>query len=72
MAIEYGEPIKRHEERAVCRKCGNEYIRTVEDQVIGFREKSEDMCPYCGHVNGTSMDYDFYSRSRKLEDDGKE
>ena len=62
MAVEYGKKINRYEDRAVCGKCGRAYIRVTEDQVIGFREKDEDICPYCGYVNGTSMDYDFYNR----------
>ena len=42
-----------------CPKCNKKYKQFTEDQVPGFRDKSEDICPYCRNVNGTSMDVEY-------------
>ena len=47
------------EQIVTCSKCGRSYRQIEEDQVPGFRIKSEDECPYCGHVNHTSMSYEY-------------
>lgn len=44
-----------------CNHCGKFYILYLENQVIGNRSKDEDICPYCNHVNGCSMDYEFHN-----------
>ena len=44
-----------------CSHCKKKYVRYSEPQIPGFREKSEDICPYCSHINGYSMDYDYES-----------
>lgn len=45
--------------RTICPKCKREYIENREEQVIGFRERSENVCPYCGYVLGSSMEWDY-------------
>ena len=46
----------------VCAHCGQPYIRLCEEQVPGFRDKSEDICPYCHKSNGCSMETEYDSR----------
>ena len=48
-------------EKVKCNHCGKFYIQYLENQVIGNRSKDEDICPYCNHVNGCSMDYEFHN-----------
>lgn len=49
-----------------CTNCNQFYRQYVEDQVIGCRQMSEDICPYCGHIAGKSMDVEY--TNRKVED----
>ena len=49
-----------------CSHCHKKYIQTTEEQVPGFRDRDDDICPYCGESNGSSMDVEY--RNRKLED----
>lgn len=44
---------------AKCPKCGKSYVQNYEEQVPGFRDRSEDICPYCGSVNGSSMEVEY-------------
>ena len=44
---------------AKCSKCGKSYVQNYEEQVPGFRDRSEDICPYCGSVNGSSMEVEY-------------
>lgn len=44
-----------------CPKCGKKYRQDKEEQVPGFRDRSYDICPYCGEVNGSSMDVDYFN-----------
>ena len=55
------QELETYEDAVVCQHCGKRYKRIREEQVIGFRERSEDYCPYCGESNGSSMDWDFYN-----------
>lgn len=45
-----------------CSACKKKYKQIITEQVPGFRDTSEDECPYCGHINHTSMsvEYDNY------------
>lgn len=72
MAMYFNEngQIQHYEESsgtAVCKACGKRYIRSTEEQVPGFRDKSYDDCPYCGHTNGSSMDEEYHNS--KMEGD---
>ena len=49
------------EEKIVCKKCGKQYLQWEENQIPGFRSRDEDVCPYCGNINGTSMDVEFHN-----------
>ena len=46
---------------AVCSSCLKIYRQTLKKQVPGFREREEDSCPYCGNVNGSSMEHDYWN-----------
>ena len=52
---------------AKCKKCGKPYRQECEEQVPGFRDRDYDICPYCGHENGSSMSYEYYNH--KLSDE---
>lgn len=49
-----------------CRQCGKSYYQKCIEQIPGFREVDEDICPYCHKSNGCSGDYEFFNY--KLED----
>lgn len=48
-----------------CKYCEKAYFQETEEQVPGFRDRSYDICPYCGKENGSSMEEDYYNS--KLE-----
>ena len=54
------------DEIITCPHCGKKYLQWTEDQTPGFRIKDEDICPYCGHENGSSMSVEFHNR--RMED----
>ena len=54
------------QQKVVCGKCHKTYLQETVEQVAGFREVDDDVCPYCGHVNGRSGDVEFFNH--KLED----
>ena len=33
----------------------------MNEQLSGFREREEDICPYCDYVNDSSMKYDYWN-----------
>ena len=45
----------------ICKKCGKEYLQGCEEQVPGFRDMSEDICPYCNNLNGSSMLVEYHN-----------
>lgn len=45
----------------LCSKCRMKYRQRTVEQVPGFREIDEDICPFCGYVNGRSSDVEFYN-----------
>lgn len=51
----------------VCKICGKRYRQSVEEQVPGFRDRSEDICPYCNKSNGSSMSEEY--TNSKLSDE---
>ena len=42
-----------------CPNCGKAYTQYCEEQVAGFRDRSYDICPYCKHENGSSMEVEY-------------
>lgn len=55
----------------VCQCCHKLYRSSEVEQIPGFREKEDDMCPYCGHINRQSMSYDFYNSELQPEEIAK-
>ena len=45
----------------ICSFCLKIYRQTLNEQLSGFREREEDICPYCDYVNDSSMKYDYGS-----------
>lgn len=45
--------------QVTCPACGKVYLQQCEDQVPGFRDRSEDICPYCKALNGSSMSVEY-------------
>lgn len=54
-----------------CDYCHKPYEQTVTEQVPGFRERDEDICPYCGKINHSSCDVE-YSNSKLSDEKLKE
>ena len=48
-----------YETTVTCSKCKKTYRQVCEDQEPGFRMRDEDICPYCGNVNGSSMSVEY-------------
>ena len=46
----------------VCNHCGKEYHQVRSRQLEGHRFKEEDICPYCGRSNGSSLEWEFENR----------
>lgn len=53
-----------------CQHCGHSYLQHTVEQVPGFREVDDDICPYCNKSNGRSGDVEFYNK--KMPQDQKE
>lgn len=49
-------------DKVKCTQCGKIYECREEEQEPGFRSKDYEICPYCGNVNDSSMDYEFFTR----------
>ena len=45
-----------------CPKCGKKFLCTYEEQVPGFRMSDDKICPHCGAVLRTSLEYEFTTR----------
>lgn len=62
----YDEDIRREmvpEDRTItCGHCGNTYHQRLAKQIEGHRCKEEDICPYCGKSNDSSMRWSFENR----------
>lgn len=46
-----------------CSYCKKDFQQETVDQVPGFRDRSFNICPYCGSVLGSSMEIE-YSNSK--------
>lgn len=46
----------------VCEHCGKTYYQTLSRQLEGQRFREDDICPYCGKSNGSSLEWEFENR----------
>lgn len=46
----------------VCKYCKKPYYQHTIEQIPGFRDKDYDICPYCGKVNGSSMELEYSNK----------
>jgi phage FluMu protein Com len=51
-----------------CNYCNKKYMQTVQEQLAGFRDWEEDICPYCHEVNKTSMSEEYFNETIKQQD----
>ncbi len=42
-----------------CKNCGEYYRCEETEQVPGFREMDEEICPHCKNINGRSMEWEY-------------
>ena len=64
LAYDENGDLRGFEEReniVVCNHCKKPYIQRIEEQVPGFRDIDDDICPYCHESNGRSGDVEFYN-----------
>lgn len=45
-----------------CSHCGKIYHQYLSRQLEGHRFREDDICPYCGESNGSSMEWEFNNR----------
>ena len=45
----------------LCPFCGKRYSLTIYEQIPGFRDTEEEVCPYCNETIRTSMEYEFHT-----------
>lgn len=64
----YDRPLENKVKK--CKYCGEYYTFEKEEQVPGFRDIDEEVCPYCNKTNNQSMEYEF--SCYKLTRDEKE
>lgn len=50
-----------------CKHCGKQYSQKRSRQLVGHREKEDDICPYCNQSNGASMEWEY--DNKKIEND---
>ena len=48
-------------QKVTCKKCSKDYKQFTQDQVPGCRQRKDDVCPYCFHVNNSSMQIEYYN-----------
>lgn len=53
----------------ICPKCNKRYKQIITDQEPGFREIEEDICPYCGGINGHSRSEEFHNEKMRQKGD---
>lgn len=44
-----------------CERCHRDYKFSTVRQEPGLREREDEICPYCQHVNASSMRFDYYT-----------
>ncbi|MBO5351893.1 MAG: hypothetical protein J6A77_01215 [Lachnospiraceae bacterium] len=56
------------ENLTVCGSCHNIYRQVIKNQIPGFREKEEDVCPVCGNTSAISMEFEYINSKLSIED----
>jgi len=61
---------RRYEGRSIeytttCPKCKKMYDCVEIWQTPGFRDREEEICPYCGYIVKTSMEIEFRTYKRE-------
>lgn len=51
----------------VCKYCRKKYLQVTIDQEAGFRDRDNDICPYCNQSNGSSMSVEY--SNYKIDDE---
>lgn len=65
MAAYYGNgcvipgTIESYTDTKICPKCNKKFISKITEQIQGFRERSNNDCPYCGYVIESSMSWEY-------------
>lgn len=52
---------EEYEQKVVCGQCHKTYLQETIEQVAGFREVDDDVCPYCGYINARSGAVEFFN-----------
>lgn len=65
--LERRAQVRENDDRCLktCKHCGQKYRQVKTQQIEGMRESEDDICPYCGEINGTSWDVDFSNSKLK-------
>lgn len=53
--------IESYTSTKICPKCNKEFKSEITEQIEGFRERSNNDCPYCGYVIESSMSWEYYN-----------
>lgn len=67
MAAYYGngcvipETIETVRSKKICPNCNKKFKCTAVEQIAGFRDMSDCICPYCRHVVESSMSWDYHT-----------
>lgn len=74
--LEYDEngimrEFEEEENIVVCTHCKKIYYQHTIEQVHGFREVDNDICPYCKESNGRSGDVEYFNRRLTEEEMNK-
>lgn len=59
------DPIREGWQNIRCSHCQKAYRSLASRQMEGNREKEDNICPYCGQSNGSSMEWEFYNTKSK-------
>lgn len=62
---------EEEENIVVCKHCKKIYYQHTIEQVPGFREVDNDICPYCKESNGRSGDVEYFNRKLTEEEMNK-
>lgn len=62
---------EENDDIVVCTHCKKPYYQHTIEQVPGFRDVDDDICPYCKESNGRSGDVEFFNRALTQEEINK-
>ena len=62
----FDKPTENETEK--CPVCGKHFICVVTEQVVGCKVRDEKICPYCGAILASSMEYEYTCRKLTNED----